>query len=178
MELKKFLYILVFVVFGGNIFAQDAVDSLQSSDESDLFEQIDSLNAVDLLTLSDSISNFPPEMAHIEPLPFDVALHDYFIEKAFTIDCERKDSGAVYYSDSVYMARLQSMPHVMEMTYNRVVKAFIERYARCPKDVGYMLGIGNAYYFPMFEEALERHNVPLELKYLPVIESALNATTP
>ena len=75
----------------------------------------------------------------------------------------------------MYIARLQSLPHVMEMTYNKIVKSCIERYARCPKDVGYMLGIGNTYYFPLFEEALERHNLPLELKYLPVIESALNA---
>ncbi|NLB92033.1 MAG: transglycosylase SLT domain-containing protein, partial [Bacteroidales bacterium] len=36
-----------------------------------------------------------------------------------------------------------------------------------------MLGL-SAYYFPIFEEALDRYNMPLELKYLPVIESALN----
>ena len=128
-----------------------------------------------LLFFSDSISDSLVVSQTIAPLPFDTILHNYFLEKAFQIDCERTDSGAVYYSDSVYMARLQSLPHVMEMTYNKVVKSCIERYARCPKDVGYMLGIGNTYYFPMFEEALERHNVPLELKYLPVIESALNA---
>ena len=38
-----------------------------------------------------------------------------------------------------------------------------------------MLGIGETYYFPIFEAALSKYNVPLELKYLPVIESALNA---
>ena len=171
MELKKFLYILVFCVFCGNIVAQDITDSLQISDESDIFEQLDSLNAMEFLELSDSMPDFPPAMQYAEPLAFDVTLHNYFLEKAFTIDCERKDSGVVYYSDSVYMVRLQSMPHVMEMTYNRVVKSCIERYARCPKDVGYMLGIGNTYYFPMFEEALNKYDVPLELKYLPVSES-------
>jgi len=36
-----------------------------------------------------------------------------------------------------------------------------------------MLGL-SAYYFPIFEETLDRYNMPLELKYLPIIESALN----
>ena len=168
---KKIIYILFLIFSCGSIVAQEAIDTLNI--ESDLL----SISETDssLLFFSDSISDSLVVSQTIAPLPFDTILHNYFLEKAFQIDCERTDSGAVYYSDSVYMARLQSLPHVMEMTYNKVVKSCIERYARCPKDVGYMLGIGNTYYFPMFEEALERHNVPLELKYLPVIESALNA---
>lgn len=168
---KKIIYILFLIFSCGSIVAQEAIDTLNV--ESDLL----SISEADssLLFFSDSISDSLVVSQTIAPLPFDTILHNYFLEKAFQIDCERTDSGAVYYSDSVYMARLQSLPHVMEMTYNKVVKSCIERYARCPKDVGYMLGIGNTYYFPMFEEALERHNVPLELKYLPVIESALNA---
>ena len=168
---KKIIYILFLIFSCGSIVAQEAIDTLNI--ESDLL----SISEADssLLFFSDSISDSLVVSQTIAPLPFDTILHNYFLEKAFQIDCERTDSGAVYYSDSVYMARLQSLPHVMEMTYNKVVKSCIERYARCPKDVGYMLGIGNTYYFPMFEEALERHNVPLELKYLPVIESALNA---
>ena len=162
MMLKKFIYILVSIFICNTIAAIDSIDTVAPIDTIAAIDSIDSIPAIDSI---DTILH----------LPFDSVLHDYFLEKAFTIDCERTDSGAVYYSDSVYMARLQSMPHVMEMTYNRVVKACIERYARCPKDVGYMLGIGNAYYFPMFEEALNRYDVPLELKYLPVIESALNA---
>ena len=168
---KKIIYILFLIFSCGSIVAQEAIDTLNV--ESDLL----SISEADssLLFFSDSISDSLVVSQTIAPLPFDTILHNYFLEKAFQIDCERTDSGAIYYSDSVYMARLQSLPHVMEMTYNKVVKSCIERYARCPKDVGYMLGIGNTYYFPMFEEALERHNVPLELKYLPVIESALNA---
>ena len=162
--LKKIVYTLVFVFSCGVLMAQESVDSVALESDSLL-----------MLEISDSTLCLQLDSQVILPLPLDTILHDYFVEKSFQIDCERADSGAIYYSDSVYMARLQSMPHIMEMTYNRVVKACIERYARCPKDVGYMLGIGNAYYFPMFEEALERHNVPLELKYLPVIESALNA---
>ena len=168
---KKIIYILFLIFSCDSIVAQEAIDTINV--ESDLLSISESDSS--LLFFSDSISDSLVVSQTIAPLPFDTILHNYFLEKAFQIDCERTDSGAVYYSDSVYMARLQSLPHVMEMTYNKVVKSCIERYARCPKDVGYMLGIGNTYYFPMFEEALERHNVPLELKYLPVIESALNA---
>ena len=162
--LKKFIYTLTLVFSCGVVMAQEPTDSVEFISDS--------------LLLSDSIDtifDLQLDSQCIAPLPLDTVVHDYFVEKAFQIECERIDSSFVYYPDSVYMARLQSLPHVMEMTYNRVVKACIERYARSPKNVGYMLGIGNAYYFPMFEEALERHSVPLELKYLPVIESALNA---
>ena len=168
---KKIIYILFLIFSCGSIVAQEAIDTLNVVSNLLSISEADS----SLLFFSDSISDSLVVSQTIAPLPFDTILHNYFLEKAFQIDCERTDSGAVYYSDSVYMARLQSLPHVMEMTYNKVVKLCIERYARCPKDVGYMLGIGNTYYFPMFEEALERHNVPLELKYLPVIESALKA---
>ncbi|MBQ5925183.1 MAG: lytic transglycosylase, partial [Paludibacteraceae bacterium] len=159
--MKKFLYIVVSLFWSIAVIAQD---SLSVNSDSIIDSQF-STATLDSIFESDSILN----------LPFDGVLHDYFLEKSFKIDCSVEDSSAVYFSDSVYMVRLQSLPHAMEMTYNKVVKSQIERYARCPKNVGYMLGIGNAYYFPMFEEALERHNVPLELKYLPVIESALNA---
>ena len=172
--LKKFIYILVFVFSCSSLVAQEdsTLFSINFIDSIAAIDTIGDINSIDSIL---SLEAQTPSAISIHPLPFDSIVHDFFVEKSFKIDCQRTDSGAVYYSDSVYMARLQSMPHVMEMTYNKVVKAFIERYARCPKDVGYMLGIGNTYYFPMFEEALERHNVPLELKYLPVIESALNA---
>ena len=44
---------------------------------------------------------------------------------------------------------------------------------RKPKQVAVMLGLAN-YYFPLFEEALAKYGLPMELKYLPIIESALN----
>ncbi len=76
--------------------------------------------------------------------------------------------------DSVYKARLQALPCVMELPYNERVRAFILRYVRnSPKQVARMMRMGD-YYFPIFEEALGRYNLPYELKYLPIIESALN----
>ena len=76
--------------------------------------------------------------------------------------------------DSVYKARLQALPCVIELPYNERVRAFILRYVkRSPKQVARMMRMSE-YYFPLFEEALGRYGLPYELKYLPVIESALN----
>ena len=78
--------------------------------------------------------------------------------------------------DSVYIRRLQALPREMEMTYNSYVRAQIERYTiKNPRHLAALLRLSE-YYFPVFEDALMRHNMPMELKYLPVIESALNAT--
>ena len=72
-----------------------------------------------------------------------------------------------------YQERLRRLPVVMEMPYNNVVQKFIDQYtSRLRRSVSYMLGAAN-FYVPIFEEALDYYGLPLELKYLPVIESAL-----
>ena len=77
-------------------------------------------------------------------------------------------------SDSIYADRLDRLPSIIEMTYNDVTKQFIERYAnRNRRLVSNMLGL-STYYMPMIESALDSYNMPLELKYLPIIESAFN----
>jgi len=76
----------------------------------------------------------------------------------------------------VYIDRLRRMPTVMEMPYNEVVRSCIDRYmARLRRQVSFMLGAAN-FYMPIFEQALDTYQLPLELKYLPIIESALNPT--
>ena len=73
-----------------------------------------------------------------------------------------------------YIHRLQRLPNVIEMPYNEVVRKFIDQYTgRLRRTVSIILGASN-FYTPIFEEALEAYQLPLELKYLPVIESALN----
>ena len=90
-------------------------------------------------------------------------------------DCRMKDVNPVFEKE-VYIDRLRRMPTIIEMPYNEVVQKFIDRYSgRLRHSVSYMLGASN-FYMPIFEEALETYGLPLELKYLPVIESALNPT--
>ena len=88
-------------------------------------------------------------------------------------DCTMRDVNPVYTKEE-YIDRLSRLPNVMEMAYNEVVQKFIDRYSgRLRLSISYMLGASN-FYMPIFEEALEAYQLPLELKYLPIIESALN----
>ena len=90
-------------------------------------------------------------------------------------DCRMKDINPVFEKE-VYIDRLKRIPSIIEMPYNEVVQKFIDRYSgRLRHSISYMLGASN-FYMPIFEEALETYGLPLELKYLPVIESALNPT--
>lgn len=88
-------------------------------------------------------------------------------------DCNMPDINPVY-DREVYKERLSRIPSVIELPYNDVVQKFIDRYSsHLRHSVSIMLGTQN-FYMPIFEEALEAYGLPLELKYLPVIESALN----
>lgn len=100
-------------------------------------------------------------------------LHNWQLDLSkANVDCKRGEN--VTFHDTVFIKRLYQLPTVMEVSFNSVVKNYIEMYAiRKREQVAYMLALGG-YYFPMFEQALDRHGLPLELKYLPVIESALN----
>jgi len=88
------------------------------------------------------------------------------------------DTDIPVFPDSVYRERIAQMNEQspFEYVYNAEVKKFIELYgARKRKLTARILGLSQIY-FPLFEEQLDKYNMPLELKYLAVIESALNPT--
>lgn len=77
-------------------------------------------------------------------------------------------------TDKVVMKRLKSLPTTIEMPFNSVVRNYIDLYTdRRRSLVETMLGL-SLYYTPMFEEALDAEGLPLELRNLPIIESAMN----
>lgn len=76
--------------------------------------------------------------------------------------------------DSVLFKRLLALPTVVPFKYNSTVRSYIRMYVkRMNNNLNTMLSLSE-YYFPFFEEALERYNLPQELKYLAITESALN----
>ncbi len=84
------------------------------------------------------------------------------------------DSVIAQFPDSVYISRLRSLDLTMNITYNKIVRNFIHVYTEKKLDkFQIMLGLQD-YYLPLFEEILDANQMPLELKYLPVVESALN----
>ncbi len=91
-----------------------------------------------------------------------------------TLDYHLVDEYPKNIPDSIYVQRLQKAQQVIDLSYNPAVLSFIKMYTERKRDqVERMLGLSE-YYFPMFEEFLDKHNMPLELKYLPIIESALD----
>ena len=80
------------------------------------------------------------------------------------------------FPDSVYAERIAKLREqtTIELVYNNHVKSFIDVYAVRKRDhTCRILGLADIY-FPMFEQALDKYNIPLEIKYLAVVESALN----
>ena len=106
--------------------------------------------------------------------PLDSLLNDWKAKNYIDLgkDCSTAEVNPLF-SDSVYIDRLSRIPAVMEMPYNDIVRKFIDMYAgRLRNQVSFMLSACN-FYMPIFEEALDAYGLPLELKYLPIIESGL-----
>ena len=99
---------------------------------------------------------------------------DYKERRYLTVDSTAVMQDVIpVFDQQVYIDRLKRMPTAIEMPWNEVVQKFIDRYSgRLRNSVSVMLGAQN-FYMPIFEQALEVYDLPLELKYLPVIESAL-----
>ena len=112
-----------------------------------------------------------------EAMTYDLdSLMNLYMSKTYLSqdsDCQTTAENPMF-DKEVYINRLRRLPTVIELPYNEVVQKFIDRYSgRLRHSVSYMLGACN-FYMPIFEEALDAYDLPLELKYLPIIESALN----
>lgn len=143
--------------------AQIVVDDNDDDDEIEVVDEMGNKEEID----------FP------EAMTYDMdSLMSQYMSKTYLAtdnDCQMKNEN-VSYDKEVYIDRLHRMPTIMEMPYNEVVQSCIDRYtSRMRQSVSYFLGASN-FYMPIFEEALDLYQLPLELKYLPVIESALNPT--
>ncbi|HIW87496.1 MAG TPA: transglycosylase SLT domain-containing protein [Candidatus Onthomorpha intestinigallinarum] len=112
---------------------------------------------------------------------YDSLLQGYYMKQIAKVRTQKYDYkqdysfvSAASVPDSVMAGRLKAIPSVIPLTYNDKVRAHIIYYVDKIGDrVGVMLGLSR-YYFPIFENILDRVGVPSELKYLVVIESALN----
>lgn len=148
----------------------DSVETLRIDTlEMDSIEQI-------IEAMADTIGQtivFPQHWSDSTLSDIDFRMMEWAMGWLDTTECVAyKDS--IVLPDSVYKARLQALPCVVELPYNQIVKNFILRYVqRGQKQVARMKRMSE-YYFPIFEEALDRYGLPYELELMPVIESALN----
>lgn len=137
--------------------------------------------AGNILSVRDTITD--PNIVY--PHSFEADTHrmmqNWYMQNYVMLANTDQDTGApVEATDEEITARLMSMPTVIEMPFNSIVRSYIKMYVdRKRQLVESLLGM-STYYMPIFEQALECEGIPLELKYLPVIESALdpNAVSP
>ena len=127
-----------------------------------------------VLDLKTSITD--PAIVYPESFEADTQklLESWFIKNYTASDNRYATEPDVEVSDEEMVKRLSSLPTVIEMPYNQIVRSYIDRYTKKSRaQIAAILGL-SLYYMPIFEQALEEQGLPLELKYLPVIESGLN----
>lgn len=85
------------------------------------------------------------------------------------------DSTGQEFPDTLYKARLSHVNSIIKLPYNNIIRNHIHVYTIKKRDYfGVMLGLKD-YYFPMIEDIFDSYGLPVELKYMAIIESALNA---
>ena len=153
--MKKILTFIVLVSIYSLQLSAKGITQLPSNEEDDMIDAID----------------MPESMIY----PIDSLLIEWHAKHFLspTSNGIIMDSSTIV-NDSVYADRLARIPSIMEMPYNDVVRKYIDQYVeKMPSKVSYLLGAMN-FYTPIFEEALAMYDLPIELKYLPIIESSLN----
>jgi len=147
---------------------------LAQTEVTDSIDEESEVEIIDEGDVDDKTFDFPEALtdANLDSLMSQYMSKTYLSPDT---DCQMLSENPQF-DREVYVDRLRRMPTVMEMCYNDVVRSCIDRYmVRLRRQVSYMLGAAN-FYMPIFEQALDTYQLPLELKYLPIIESALNPT--
>ena len=159
--MKKLFTISLFFLLVFPLMAQDTIP----------VEITDTLSPITdtLQTVALDSTELPQSIDTVElPIFFDEALA--WLD---TTECT-SDTIIAELPDSIYKARLRALPFVIEVPYNEVVRRYILRYVKHnPRQLASLQRKAD-YYFPLFEDILGKYDLPFELCYLPVIESALN----
>lgn len=153
MKLNRNLIVLVFVaIFGpGQLYAQGQNDTSQYGDDP-IAAMLDSLARLNYF-----------EKGYVKPAGTKNKYH-------FAADSVPR------YDDMVYESRLAKLDaqSPFDLVYNDAVHGYIELYAMRKRELVSRMMALSQYYFPLFEQVLDKYNLPLELKYLAICESALN----
>ena len=144
-------------MLGGIANAQVSNSSLTSNSGNELNSPDPSIDVID--SLFESYFSTNPAWAFDEK--------DYDLYGYVSTDTPR-------FTPEVFAERISKLNSPIPYTYNKSVQGFLDLYCnRRRTQVSNMLGLSQTY-FPMFEAELDRKNMPIELKYLAIIESALN----
>ncbi|HPS11847.1 MAG TPA: transglycosylase SLT domain-containing protein [Prolixibacteraceae bacterium] len=185
MRIRKitFLIILLFVSFQvlqGKTTSKNKPEGTPSKDNDTAL--------LDSSIVLDSFDALPDEdFGDVFSEKFDSLVSDWYIKSAYNYDSTEEVTLTPFCDntlnpelktqslpDSVIIRRLTELNSIIDLPYNESVKKMIDFYScKIRKKVQVMLGVAD-YYFPIFEQALDKYQLPLELKYMAIIESALN----
>ncbi len=173
------IILILLLLFAGSQGYSQVTRVIQNTPVKTIEEPVDEdadADSTDMDFDEDEDGDEEPDSITIVPGDFtsslDVLLQNWAVDKNVTSNCIPQPNPIT--EENHYRDRLKKLPYIIEMPFNSSVKSFIEIYTQQRrKQVEYLLGLSD-YYFPIFENALEEFRLPLELKYLPIIESALN----
>jgi membrane-bound lytic murein transglycosylase D len=115
-----------------------------------------------------------PGLEEVEEIKPDVdALLDTASDPLSSSGLTASDT-APYFEDHIIKSRLQAMEGVIPLTFNHVTRGFIDYFTIRNRAYTRLMLQRVPVYFPLFEAALKKHNMPEELKYLAVVESGLH----
>lgn len=172
----KFLYIsfIVLLLFGFKPIKANS-DFVEPDTVSNQNLILDSIRNESL------VLSVEPDNYIIDMLDSLVAIK-FFTNTTFTTDTSLLNAfqypadSVPIFSDSILQERINGLNResLVELTFNRHVKTYINVYTVKRRELASkVLGLAEVY-FPLFEEQLDKYNMPLELKYLAIVESALN----
>ena len=144
-----------------------------------LLEVIEALRSVEIAEAEDQEEALEPVIEYTAQLT-DSLLGQWYQDRLAQDEVIEDNLDSVRYvsnvPDSVLVARLERMNAYITLPFNETVKNYMILYSeKMPTKMGRILGMAN-YYMPIFEEAFARYEMPLELKYMSIIESALEPT--
>lgn len=166
--MKKTLFTVLLVLLAAAVNSQVVQpDTVQVKDSVDFRNPEDVFRDSEVLKMFESLGSIP------------YFGNDYLFLDSSEMNIYGYAPGVVpTFADSIYEQRIELLASqtTLPLVYNAQVKRFIDLYAVQRRSLtSRMLGLSHVY-FPMFEETLDKYNMPLELKYLAMIESALNPT--
>lgn len=179
---KKLLFIFILIAWSTANYAQSEYEEMEP-DTSNFIVGDSALN------ISESFIDEQTKVIFLDESPIVRMLDSLFRIRYFNDSLHWVDPATLNkygyapgevptFSDSVYRSRIEAINRQtpIPLTYNQHVRSFIDLYAVRKRGLtSRMLGLSYVY-FPMFEEMLDRYNIPLEMKYLAMVESALNPT--
>lgn len=155
------------------------VDSLAS--ELDMYKEMHARDSIEREMMMIYEENEP---VGLTPEEYTVELSDslldlwYTHKKVNSMEEDEFDMDSVKFEsnvpDEVYIQRIKDMNSFITLPYNNIVRNYIILYSeKMPTKMSHILGLCN-YYMPIFEEIFDKYELPLELKAMAIIESALN----